>query len=243
MTEILSATTNDLLPNRTVDTWIEFLSVNLRDQIRREDFETDGTPVQFLYDAANCRIFYTVDTWSNYSQLWRYAVRAIDDPFSLCVKGSTSFAYTSVTGLTATPPPPSSPMSNYNASPTYGTSNQFTNFLPPNLELAKFTQSPILGGLERVPTTKQACNNHGKGCTVGRCQNRQSEHRTGIFNGKTIEFESGTCPVNTAASSGYAGLSTKVDEPAEIIGNGGVKKEVSSLGNIIWRVWGKASRR
>ena len=243
VTEILNATTNDLLPNRTVDTWIEFLSVNLRDQIRREDFETDGTPVQFLYDAANCRIFYTVDTWSNYSQLWRYAVRAIDDPFSLCVKGSTSFAYTSVTGLTATPPPPSSPMSDYNASPTYGTSNQFTNFLPPNLELAKFTQSPILGGLERVPTTKQACNNHGKGCTVGRCQNRQSEHRTGIFNGKTIEFESGTCPVNTAASSGYAGLSTKVDEPAEIIGDGGVKKEVLSLGNIIWRVWGKASRR
>lgn len=242
VTEILNATTTELLPNRTTDTWIEFLSVNLRDQVRREDFEADGTPVQFLYDAADCRIFYTADTWFNYSQLWRYAVRAIDDPLSLCVKGSTGFAYTSVTGLTTTPPI-SSPKSDYNASLTYGTSNQFTNFLPPNLELAKYMQSSVNSGLTRVPTTKKACNNHGKECTPGRCQKEKSEGRSGSFNGRTFEFKSGTCPTNTAASSGYAGLSTKVDEPAEIIGDGGVKKEVSSLGNIIWRVWGKASRR
>ena len=103
--ETFNVTTSDFFSDREVDMWIEFLSVNLRDQTRREDFVTDGAPVQFLSDAADCRIFYTTDTLSNYSQLWRYAVRAIGDPSSLCVKGSTGFSYTTATGSTASSPP------------------------------------------------------------------------------------------------------------------------------------------
>ncbi len=241
--ETFNATTNDLLPDREVDTWIEFLSVNLRDQIRREDSETNGTPVQFLYDAADCRIFYTADTWSDYSQLWRYAVRAIDDPSSLCVPGSTGFSYTAATDLTASSPPPAHTTSGYNASLTYGTSNQFTNFLSSNLELGIFTPTSSKGGSVRAASTNKVCNNHGNGCSFGRCQLQKDEHHKGSFNGRTIEFFSGTCPGNTAASSGIAGLITKVDEPAEVIGDGGVRKEGPSLGDIIRSVWGKASRR
>ena len=67
--EGFNVTTNDFLPDREADTWIDFLSVKLRDQIQREYSKSDGTPVQLLYDAADCRIFYTADTWSDYSQL------------------------------------------------------------------------------------------------------------------------------------------------------------------------------
>ena len=232
--ETFNVTTSDFLPDRNVDMWIEFLSVNLRDQIRREDSETDGTPVQFLYDAADCRIFYTADTLSNYNQLWRYAVRAIGDPSSLCVQGYTGFSYTAATGLTAYSPPPSPQTSAYNASFTYGTSNQFTNFLPPHLELATFKPSSIRGGSVRATFKNQTCNNHGNGCPFGQCQPKTDEHRKGSFNGRTIEFLSGTCPGNSAASSGFVGLSTKVDEPAEIIGDGGWKKGGTSVGEIIW---------
>ena len=181
--EAFNATANDLLPDREVDTWIEFLSVNIRDQIRREDFETDGTPIQFLYDAADCRIFYTVDTWSHYSQLWRYAVHAIDDPSSLCVQNSTGFSYTAATSLSASSPPPSPQTFSYNASLTYGTSNQFTNFLSSNIELAIFRPSSSKGGSVRAASTNQVCNNHGNGCSFGRCQLQEDEHRKGSFTG------------------------------------------------------------
>ena len=213
--ESFNATTNTSLPDREVDTWIDFLSVNLRDQIRREDFETDGTPVQFLYDAADCRIFYTADTLSDYSKLWRYAVRAIDDPSSLCVQGSTSFSSTRATGSAASSPPPPSQKSIYNASLTYGTSNQFTNFLPSDLELDDYFPASVKGGSVRVQPVHQVCNNHGNGCSFGRCQLTKDEHRVEEFNGRQVHYYSGTCPTNNVASSGFVGLSTKVDEPAE----------------------------
>ncbi|KAM0798969.1 hypothetical protein BDR22DRAFT_857304 [Usnea florida] len=213
--EYFNATTNSSLPDREVDTWIDFLSVNLRDQIRREDFETDGTPVQFLYDAADCRIFYTADTLSDYSKLWRYAVRASDDPSSLCVQGSTGFSYTKVAGSAASSPPPTSQTSVYNASLTSGTTNQFTNFLPSDLELDDYFPASVKGGSVRVRPVNQACNNHGNGCSFGRCQLTTDEHRVEEFNGRQVHYYSGTCPTNSVASSGFVGLSTKVDEPAE----------------------------
>ena len=49
-------------------------------------------------------------------------------------------------------------------------------------------------------------------------------HRKGSFNRRTIGFYSGTCPENSAASNGFVGLSTKVGEPADIIGDGGCKE-------------------
>ena len=37
-------------------------------------------------------------------------------------------------------------------------------------------------------------------------------------------------------------MSTKVGEPADIVGNGGWKKGRASLGEIIWSLWGKVRR-
>ena len=45
--EGFNVTTIGFLPDREFDTWIDFLSVNLRDQIWREDSESDGTPWRY----------------------------------------------------------------------------------------------------------------------------------------------------------------------------------------------------
>lgn len=150
--------------------------------------------MQFLYDAADCRIFCTADTWSDYSQLWRYVVRASGDPSSLCVQGSTGFSYTMAAGLTASSPPPPSQTSVYNASLTYGTSNQFIKFLPSNLELDDYNPSSVKGGSVRVRPVNEVCNNHGNGCSIGRCQLTTNEHHGGDFNGRKIDYYSAHVP-------------------------------------------------
>lgn len=76
------------LPNRTLDFSLSFISVNLRDQVREQDRER--TPLQFLYEPADCRIFYTSQTWYNFTNLWNYAADAIWRNPALCVLNSTS---------------------------------------------------------------------------------------------------------------------------------------------------------
>ena len=215
--EYVNATTADYLPDREVDVLITFLGVNLRDQIRREQ---EAVPVQFVYDAADCRIFYTIETWSDYSQLWTYAVNAISDS-KLCVAGSTGFSSTTTSPQAPTPPP--TPKSTaYNASALRGTSNQFTNIFS-GKEVDKF--HPVDKGIARP--VSQTCNNHGDGCPIGRCNFKTTDGQ-GSYNGRTIPFRSGVCPSNTAASTGFVGLVTKNNEPAEIHGDGGRKKTASS---------------
>lgn len=60
-------------------------SFNLRDQIR----QNETFPLQFAYEAADCRIFFTPETFNNYTALWMYAANAIWTNSSLCVPGST----------------------------------------------------------------------------------------------------------------------------------------------------------
>ena len=68
--------------------WINYASFNIRDQMR----ENDETPLQFQYDAAQCRIYYTLDNVYNMTRLWRDAAAATWDDASLCVEGSTGYA-------------------------------------------------------------------------------------------------------------------------------------------------------
>lgn len=83
----------NLLPNRTadLDVFILYGSVNLRDQVRSVE---ETTPLQFAYEAADCRIWFTPQTVYNYTALWQYAADAIWSKPSLCVTGSTGFATT-----------------------------------------------------------------------------------------------------------------------------------------------------
>lgn len=68
--------------------WVSYASLNIRDQIR----EGSDVPLQFAYEAANCRIFYTPQTIFNYTNLWMYAADAIWNKPELCVQGSTGYA-------------------------------------------------------------------------------------------------------------------------------------------------------
>ena len=52
----------------------------------------ESTTLQFLYEAADCRIFYTPSTFSNYTNLWTYAANATWWTPQLCVEGSTGRA-------------------------------------------------------------------------------------------------------------------------------------------------------
>ncbi|KUJ16945.1 uncharacterized protein LY89DRAFT_684938 [Mollisia scopiformis] len=80
----------NFLPNRsdTGDVFVTYASVNLRDQVRINE----TTPLQFAFEAADCRIFYTINTVFNYTLLWKYAADAIWTNPSLCVANSTGFA-------------------------------------------------------------------------------------------------------------------------------------------------------
>lgn len=88
-TELINTTTASILPIRTDnDLFITRLGINLRDQIRKNEH----IPLQFVYEAANCRIFYTPQTIYNYTNLWNYAANAIYSKPELCVQGSTGYA-------------------------------------------------------------------------------------------------------------------------------------------------------
>jgi len=92
-------TTNDY---RDSGVFTAAFGINLRDQVRANDTE----PLQFKYEPADCRIFYTVANVFNYTRLWSDAVTAMFDDTSKCVAGSTGF---STSNKTAPKPAPAAP--------------------------------------------------------------------------------------------------------------------------------------
>lgn len=59
--------------------------VNFRNAYREGD---DATPLQFIYEAANCRLFYTAENYVQPATAWLAATDAMFDK-GLCVKDST----------------------------------------------------------------------------------------------------------------------------------------------------------
>jgi hypothetical protein len=105
--EFVSTTIKDTaaaaqLPNRS-DTgmWVTTAGINIRDQVR----ENDNIPLQFKYEAADCRIYYTISNIYNMTRLWQdVAAAAWTDP-SLCVAGSTGYPSARNSSSPLTPPP------------------------------------------------------------------------------------------------------------------------------------------
>lgn len=105
----------NFLPNRSTanDVYIVDAGVNLRDQVRQDD----ETPLQFTYEAADCRIFWTPKTVFNYAALWQYAADAIWSNATLCVAGSTGSSNNgsqTAADKSPAPPEPSSKLSPFN---------------------------------------------------------------------------------------------------------------------------------
>jgi hypothetical protein len=79
----------DRLPSRD-DTgmFTNYASINIRDQMRPDDL----TPLQFRYEASDCRLYYTTSNAFNMTQLWRDAAAATWDNTTLCVPDSTNYS-------------------------------------------------------------------------------------------------------------------------------------------------------
>ena len=97
----INETASALLPqNRDSGIYIISAGFNLRDQVRLGD----PVPLQFKFEAADCRMYYTLANVYNMSRLWRdVAIAAWSDP-SLCVVNSTGFP--TAANKTFTNPPP-----------------------------------------------------------------------------------------------------------------------------------------
>ena len=104
--------------------YVAVLGVNLRDQVRLDD----SVPLQFKYEAADCRIFYTLDNVYNMSRLWRDTVTAAFDDPSLCVEGSTGFS-----GADKAAP---EPMNAESFNPNFDFSEPDSSLIDDNLDLS-----------------------------------------------------------------------------------------------------------
>ncbi|KAI9767093.1 MAG: hypothetical protein M1840_005882 [Geoglossum simile] len=117
----------NFLPNRTEshDVYVTYASINLLDQVRKDE----TTPLQFAYQAADCRIFYTPQTVYNYTALWQYAADAIWSKPSLCVQGSTGFATTGTNKTDFVGPPSGTPGTFTNLTTQLSAFNSSTRYL------------------------------------------------------------------------------------------------------------------
>ena len=70
-------------------------NVNLHNSVRVND--ESSTPLQFIYDAADCRLFFTKEMFTDMSKIWEKTRRFMVGDDEICVKGSTKHP-TSVTG-------------------------------------------------------------------------------------------------------------------------------------------------
>ena len=57
----------------------------------RRDQHASGTPLQYIYEASDCKIFYTATTYADPDAAWKQAWDAFQDD-SKCVEGSTGHA-------------------------------------------------------------------------------------------------------------------------------------------------------
>ncbi|KAL9086788.1 MAG: hypothetical protein Q9165_006935 [Trypethelium subeluteriae] len=104
-------TANSSLPQRDLSFYVTYAGFNLRDQVR----PNDSTPLQFKYEAADCRIFYTLANVYNLPQLWRDAANATWEDDSLCVEGSQGYSTLNGEAASKAPPAPTTQLPSLDA--------------------------------------------------------------------------------------------------------------------------------
>ena len=111
-------------------------SFNFRNQVRKD---AQQVPLQFIYEAADCRIFYTAAMLADYTVLWQAAADALWANTSLCVSSSTGQVsagnFTDIVGGSNSTAPissgvapsgtatPSGPSSTHSSAPPFMTAN------------------------------------------------------------------------------------------------------------------------
>lgn len=184
---------DNLLPGREdgLDVEVYFAGVNLRDQIRKGD----DTPLQFKYDAADCRIFFTPKSIFNYVNLWQHAADAIWTRPELCVKDSTGYATTDESD-TKLPPSNVLPESSEIETPALKFTALITSFFDADANIDA-------GPKDKVSKTKAPPSFVGQDCTKD-------------------PGDSSTCPKNYYCDQDYAFCSKKT--PGKKISRAGCVK-------------------
>jgi hypothetical protein len=165
--ETINITTAGYLPDRAEDqaVWISTASFNMRDQVRNGE----NIPLQFVYEAANCRIFYTFNTIYNYANLWQYAANAIWSNPGLCVQGSTGYATTNGTASNTQGPPGGSTIVNANVSHNVSALTGLSG-VNPGLHFRTRGEEDGLSKNSRAPGQVGSACTPSTGCIGGVCQ-------------------------------------------------------------------------
>jgi hypothetical protein len=172
-----------LLPNRS-DTgmWVNAANINIRDQIRKDDL----IPLQFKYEAADCRLYYTTANIFNMSRLWHDVATAVWNNPSLCVAGSTGYPSARNTTSALQPPrltaqmpllvidPPNSVATPGNSTDgLLATAKKQTSNIKScssnsdcDVGICLETNIRCSSGFKNITACLPACNNHGSGCPV-----------------------------------------------------------------------------
>ncbi len=220
--EILNASITPLPQDSSlIDFYINYAQLNIKDSIR----QGENFPLQFGYEAADCRIFYTTWTVYNFENLWNYVVDAFFRNPELCINGAANetnpVTGTDETGSTPKPseiPTPTIPggvadliLKGLQHAKRYllEAKHDLTNALPPprsvpntdsgSHHLSTFVDDGTLTNLN----TCAACTRNGFACTnvpfcsAGRRQEKRECVRTCSRNAKGICGTGATCFSNS----------------------------------------------
>lgn len=181
---------NRSLPNIPSDSvyrdsgmWTTYSGFTLRDQIREEEANSsEAIPLQFRYEAADCRLYYTLKDLYNMTQQWRDVSKAMWDDSSLCVKGSTGYSAHGNGTVTVKPPVANmtalfTPFQNMSASATFQdittsdtdpNNNQFDGVNAATDKIVLCTNGKCPGALKaKCVTVSISCSSSGTGTSTG----------------------------------------------------------------------------
>lgn len=163
------------------------LGINLRDQVRPDD----TVPLQFKYEAADCRIFYTLKNVYNMPNLWRDTVTAAFDDPSLCVEGSTGFT-------NASKPAPE-PIVTNSISPAFSFSAPDTVLIDNALDQSGGPQDKKTQAFSTTITAcldGDSCQFRNQRCEVVDLRVCNTAYTT-VKAARCVPYSTGSCPVGT----------------------------------------------
>lgn len=199
----LNSSVSSQLPDRYIDFYLDTANINLQDQVRRgENF-----PLQFAYEAANCRIYHTIDTIFNMTALWHRAAQATWANPSLCVKYSTNHP-SSIGQKTDNTGPSRAQKSAWAASPASASTTPHNSISVPLADLA-YDQEPELDISGREGAK---CNpsQPGNFCEQLACVQAPWCSREGMFNPlqfQCVRLVKDGCSTGQTAGTGKCKLS------------------------------------
>ncbi|KAK4159884.1 hypothetical protein QBC43DRAFT_326278 [Cladorrhinum sp. PSN259] len=208
--------------------WVQNAAFNLRDEILKPDFDADPNdqhlPRQFQYEAAHCRIFYTVKSIYNMTQLWSDVAKAAWTNPALCVAGSTGYADLPNQPATSLPPP---------RLPIHQTGVVNTTRGSSDGDNQSFNEGDIVAGIKRKTEAIKICGKNNACAGDFECRKVRVANKCGAGAKPKAEFigyclppcsvsasadSAASCGQYVADSKGFSGLSCRAKTSIEAKG-------------------------